>query len=299
MNKSDATYQAVNERILKLLEAGIIPWKNPRIGRATGQFAQNLVSGRAYHGCNFWLLNYGTDFKSPYWLSYKQAQDLGGSVKKGSRGTPVVFWKFFQNEDKETGNIKTVPMLLHFTVFNLDQTENVKQPTPEVLPDFNPIESAQAIVDAMPNPPAIKTGEPQRGGAAGCYSPADDTVTMPDPRDFRSSESYYAVLFHEYGHATGHQSRLNRPIQNKFGSPDYAKEELTAELTSGYICATCQIFDVLEENSAAYIASWIAVLKNDKTLFVSAAGKASHAASYILNTHADQQAVPQPLPMAA
>src|SRR6266481_8605932 len=121
------TYQIVTNKILERLEQGVIPWENPRKGRATGsQVARNLVSGHAYHGVNFWILNYGTDFKSPYWLSYKQAQDLGGSVKKGERGTPVVFWKFFQNEDKETGKTKTVPMLLHFTVFNLDQTENVR-----------------------------------------------------------------------------------------------------------------------------------------------------------------------------
>jgi len=298
MNKSDFTYALVNERILAKLEAGIIPWRNPRKGRAiAGQFAQNLVSHRAYHGVNFWLLNYGTDFKSPYFLTYKQAQDLGGNVKKGERGTPVVFWKFFQNEDKETGKIKSVPVLFHYTVFNLEQTENVKQPTPEVLPDFNSIESAQAIVDAMPNPPTIEFGEPQRGGAAGSYSPATDTVTMPDPRDFRTPESFYAVEFHELGHSTGHQKRLDRPIKNKFGSPDYAKEELVAELTSGYLCATCQIFDVLEENAAAYIASWIKVLKDDKTLFVAAAGRAQHAADFILSEKAEQHA--EPLPMAA
>jgi antirestriction protein ArdC len=293
MNKSDATYQIVTDRILAQLEAGVIPWKNPRKGRAiAGQFAQNLVSHRAYHGCNFWLLNYGNDFKSPYWLTYRQAQDLGGNVKKGERGTPITFWKFFQNEDKETGKIKNVPVLFHYTVFNLDQTENVKQPTPEVLPDFNPIESAQAIIDAMPSPPKIEFGEPQRGGAAGCYSPTTDTVTMPDPRDFRTPESFYAVEFHELGHSTGHQSRLNREIKNKFGSPDYAREELVAELTSGYLCATCQIFDVLAENTAAYIESWIMVLKNDKTLFVAAAGRAQHAADWILDNHPEPQAVP-------
>ena len=165
-----------------------------------GQFAQNLVSHRPYHGCNFWILNYGTEFKSPYWLSFKQAIDLGGNVKRGEHGTPVTFWKFFQAENKETGKTKNVPMLRHYTVFNIEQTENVRQPEPVVLPEFHPIESAQAIVGAMPDRPTIETGEPQRGGSAGCYSPSDDTVTMPDARDFRTSESYYSVLFHELGH---------------------------------------------------------------------------------------------------
>jgi antirestriction protein ArdC len=286
--KSD-TYEIVTNRILAQLEKGVVPWRNPRKGRAiAGQFAQNLVSHRAYHGCNFWILNYGTDFNSPYWLSFKQAIDLGGNVRKGEHGTPVVFWKFFQTENKETGTVKNVPMLRHFTVFNLDQCENVRRPEPVVLPDFHPIESAQAIVDAMPNKPKIETGEPQRGGSAGCYSSTDDTVTMPDARDFRTPESFHAVLFHELGHATGHHSRLNRPLGNKFGSHDYAKEELIAELTSGYLCATCQIFDVLEENAAAYIGSWIKVLKDDRTLFVHAAGKAQHAADWILNTRQEQ-----------
>jgi antirestriction protein ArdC len=286
--KSD-TYEIVTNRILAQLEKGVVPWRNPRKGRAiAGQFAQNLVSHRAYHGCNFWILNYGTDFKSPYWLSFKQAQDLGGNVRKGEHGTPVVFWKFFQTENKETGKTKNIPMLRYYTVFNLEQTENVKQPDPVVLPDFNPIESAVKIVDAMPSPPTIETGEPQIGGAAGCYCVGNDTVTMPDARDFLSSEGYYAVLFHELGHSTAHFSRLGRPLDGKRGSPAYAKEELVAELTSGYLCATCQIFDVLEENAAAYIGSWIKTLKNDHTLFVHAAGKAQHAADWILNTRVEQ-----------
>jgi antirestriction protein ArdC len=290
--KSD-TYEIVTNKILAQLEKGVVPWRNPRKGRAiAGQFAQNLVSHRPYHGCNFWILNYGTEFKSPYWLSFKQAIDLGGNVRKGEHGTPVVFWKFFQTENKETGKTKNIPMLRYYTVFNLEQTENVKQPEPVALPDFHPIESAQAILDAMPNKPKIETGEPQRGGSAGCYSPSDDTVTMPDARDFRSSESFYAVLFHELGHATGHRTRLDRmqgdTAWSKFGSKPYAQEELVAELTSGYLCATCQIFDVIEENTAAYIGSWIKTLKNDSTLFVHAAGKAQHAADWILNTRAEQ-----------
>jgi antirestriction protein ArdC len=284
------TYQAVNDRILAKLEQGEIPWKNPRRGKElAGQFAQNLVSHRPYHGCNFWILNYGTEFKSPYWLSFKQAIDLGGNVRRGEKGTPVTFWKFFRSEDKETGKTKNVPMLRYYTIFNLEQTENVRCPDPVILPDFHPIESAQAIVNAMPDKPKIATGEPQRGGSAGCYSSSDDTVTMPDARDFRTPEGYHAVLFHELGHATGHQSRLDRPLGNKFGSPAYAKEELIAELTSGYLCATCQIFDTLEENATAYIQSWINVLKNDKTLFVSAAGKAQHSADWILNVKADTE----------
>ena len=116
---------------------------------------------------------------------------------------------------------------------------------------------------------------------------------MPDPRDFRSPESWYAVLYHELGHSCAHRTRLDRMKGDtawaKFGSPGYALEELTAELTSGYLCAECQIFDVLEENAVAYCQSWIRVLKNDKTLFVRAAGKAQHSADYIVN-RAEQQA---------
>lgn len=290
------TYDLVNQRIIAKLESGTIPWRNPRKGRATSnQFAQNLVSHRAYHGCNFWILNYGTDFKSPYWMSFKQAIDLGGNVRKGQHGTPVTFWKFFQAEDKETGKCKNVPMLRSYTVFNLEQTENVRQPEPVVLPDFNPIKSAQGIVDAMPHQPTIETGEPQRGGSAGCYSPSTDTVTMPDSRDFCTSEGYYAVMFHELGHSTGHRTRLDRmqgdTAWSKFGSRPYAQEELVAELTSGYLCATCQIFDVLEENTAAYIASWIKTLKDDNRLFVHAAGKAQHSADWILGNKTNEIAL--------
>jgi len=287
------TYELVTSKVLERLEAGIIPWKNPRSGRAiAGQFAQNYITRRAYHGANFWLLNYGTDFRSPYYLSYRQAIDCGGNVRRGEHGLPVIFWRFFETEDRETGKIKIIPMLRHYTVFNLTQCEGVRQPDPLVLPDFNPIESAQAIVDRMPNPPAIEFGEPQRGGAAGSYSPNRDTVTIPDPRDFCSPENFYSVLYHELGHSCAHRTRLDRmqgdTAWSKFGSLGYALEELVAELTSGYLCATCGIFDVLEDNTVAYCQSWIRVLKNDKTLFVRAAGKAQHSADYILN-RAEQQ----------
>ena len=293
---TDTIYQTVTDRIVAKLEAGTIPWKNPRKGRCIGpQFAQNLVSRRAYHGVNFWMLNYGTEFKSPYWVSFKQALDLGGNVRRGEHGIPVVFWKFFQVEDKQTGKTKNIPLLRAYTVFNLEQTENVRSPEPVALLDFNPIESAKAIVDAMPNPPRIEFSEPQIG--AGCYHPDRDTVVMADPRDYRSPEEYYSVLFHELGHSTGHVKRLNRDMSGKFMSAPYSKEELIAELTSGYLCAKAQIFDSTVENTAAYIADWIRILKNDRTMFVHAAGKAQHAADWIRNTQNIE--VASDLPLAA
>ena len=273
-------YQLVTDRIIAKLEAGTIPWKH--FASAPLSQPMNLVSKRPYHGINYLLLSHSR-FNSPYWLTFNQAQELGGHVRKGEKAEIVVFWKFLEIEDKETGEAKEIPFLRYYHVFNVEQTEGVKYASNEATPrGSQPIEAAERIVANMPNPPEIRSDNiPQA-----YYQPAGDFVHMTERRACVSDERFYDTLFHELVHSTGHKSRLNRfeeeNTSHKFGSRSYAQEELVAEMGAGFLCAECGIFQAVEENAAAYIASWLSKLANERTLVVHAAGKAAKAFDYII-----------------
>ena len=272
-------YQIVTDRVIELLESGVVPWHKP--WAAGSQEPMNLVSQKAYRGVNVWLLAC-SGYSSPYWVSYKQAQELGGNVKKGEKSTLVVFWKQLKVADKENpGETKTIPMLRYYRVFNVSQCEGIEYPQPEArTPEFSPIDACERVVSGMRNPPAI-TSTSQRA----CYSRRDDTVNMPDRATFDAEAQFYSTLFHELTHATGHESRLGRlqDANSHFGSSTYAKEELIAEMGAAYLCATAGVVNATINNSAAYIASWLEKLKNDTKLVVAAAGAAQKSSDYILH----------------
>ena len=220
--KSDV-YQIVTEKIIELLEQGIVPWEKPWKGGA-GAMPKNLVSKKAYRGINTFMLSVigeSTGFVSPYWLTYKQAQNLGGNVKKGEKSALVVFWKWLEKEetDPETGKKHTenIPMLRYYRVFNADQCENITLPdvpTDHSEPlDFEPIAACENIVDHMPQRPEIV----HSGQAQAYYRPSADLVHMPDKDKFLSVEEYYSTLFHELTHSTAHESRLDRKDNDKLG----------------------------------------------------------------------------------
>jgi antirestriction protein ArdC len=220
-----------------------------------------------------------TGYGSQYWLTYRQAQALGGNVRRGEHGTKIVFWKFdtFETEtaDGETEERKST-FLRYYTVFNLEQTEGLKALL--ALPPAFPIESAEAIVKGMPNPPAFE----QDSQAA--YIPSRDTVAMPSRTAFDSQAEYYSTLFHELTHSTGHAKRLAREgfdTPQKFGSDSYSREELIAEMGSATLCGVSGIEQSTLANSAAYLKTWIERLKSDSRLVVSAASAAQKAADYI------------------
>ena len=224
-------YQIITERIVTQLEAGTVPWRKP--WTANGE-PQNLVSKRAYRGVNVFLLG-SQQYGSPYWLTFKQAQDLKGHVKKGEHATPVVFWRWLEREDQEPGKIRKIPILRYYSVFNALQCElpdgTVPEPEKKPVP-VDPIEQCDAVVQAMPQRPEIR-----HGGDSAFYRPSTDTVTMPPRNRFSWSAEYYSTLFHELAHATGHASRLNRPgitEQAAFGTETYSKEELVAEMTAAW-----------------------------------------------------------------
>jgi antirestriction protein ArdC len=266
-------YQIVTEQIIQQLESGVAPWHKPW----TTEAPRNLVSGVPYHGINVFLLaSHG--FGSAYWLTYKQAIERGGNVRKGSKGSKVVFWKIGRRNvetDEETTEKKSF-VLRYYTVFNVEQCEGIA--APGTSKPVNPIEECERIVSGMPNPPAMAQD------ARAWYRPSTDTVGMPSRSAFESSEAYYSTLFHELTHSTGHPSRLGREgIEklNSFGSESYSKEELIAEMGAAMLAGIAGIERKTLANSASYLKSWIDVLKSDSKMVVSAASQAQKAADYI------------------
>lgn len=285
MSATGRSYQEVTARLIEYLEEGTVPWRRPW---NAGAPCQNLLSRKPYRGINPFLLNC-EPYASPFWLSYRQAKGLGGHVRRGEKGTPIWFWKWYdrQERDPETGEkaAKRFPVLRRYTVFNVEQCDGLDGRIPSLEdPDrepFSPIERAEQMVAGMPSPPAI-----QYGGRQAFYRPATDTVTVPDRDLFASPPEYYSTLFHELVHSTGHASRLARKgIEaggSRYGSPTYSREELVAEMGAAYLCGEARIERSTLENSAAYLRGWIAKLRGDATLAVKAAGAAQKAADYIL-----------------
>jgi antirestriction protein ArdC len=270
------TYEIVTEAIVKQLECGVAPWRKPWRTR----MPVNLVSRKEYRGINVFLLGI-QGYGSRYWLTYRQAEGLRGNVKKGERGSKVVFWKIdeYEKKNKETGeteNRRSV-LLRYFTVFNLEQCEGIE--SPEAAPAIHPIEQCESIVQSMPTPPTFEQD------AQACYRPSIDTVGMPARSAFVSAEEYYSTVFHELTHSTGHPSRLGREgimEHHPFGSEDYSKEELVAEMGAAMLCGVAGIESRTLSNSAAYLQNWISRLKSDSRLVVSAASQAQKAADFIL-----------------
>jgi antirestriction protein ArdC len=290
------TYAIVTEKIINLLEQGIVPWRRP--WSATG-LPRNLVSKKPYRGVNLFLLS-ATKYVSPFWLTMKQANELGGSVRKGEHSQIVVFWKVDQipNADSESDSEEHEAddktrrrfVLRYYRLFNLEQCElppAVLDKLPKIeTHQHDPIEAAERIIAGMPNPPEI-----ERAGSKAFYSSITDRITLPPRELFISAEEEIATRLHEYSHATGSGKRLNRKSITEaapFGSPTYSFEELVAELSAAYLCAEAVISPAVLENQAAYVQGWLAKLRSDKRMVVIAAAQAQKAADYILNAAAPE-----------
>ncbi len=270
-------YEIITRRIIEKLEAGTAPWCKPWTG---GEMPRNLVTGKVYRGINLFLLNMMT-YISPYWLTFNQCREKGGHIKAGAKSTPIVFWTKAKKENDEDGE-KSIPVLRYYNVFNAEQCEGLKiEKTEAEERFFNPLEVCQMVINSMPNSPEIRHID-QRA----YYVPAMDYVNMPKPETFRSAEEYCSTLFHEFTHSTGHASRLNRKgitVHNGFGSADYGKEELVAEMGAAFLCGCTGIENRVIDNSAAYVAGWLKAIKEDKKIVITAAAAAQKAADYILN----------------
>jgi antirestriction protein ArdC len=286
-------YEEITTRIIAELEAGIFPWARPwGAGGGTQQaFAlpQNAATGKSYSGINILIL-WGRLFEGGYasqrWLTFRQAALLGGTVRKGEHGATVCYADRFipkreQGSDASTqtgaeSQEGTIPFLRHYTVFNVDQCDNLPEhcfAQAPVLPEREIVPQAEALATATRATIRI-------GGAQAYYLPSDDTVHIPPQPAFFEQINYYRTLFHELGHWTGHASRLNRDHSGSFGSKLYANEELVAELTAAFVCATLSIKPTVRH--ADYLASWLKVLREDSRAIFRAASKASKACDFLL-----------------
>jgi antirestriction protein ArdC len=272
--------EMITQRIIERIEkTSSLPWKKP--WTSVSQIPRNLISMKPYRGVNVFLLHC-LGYTSPFFLTFKQAQALGGTVRKGEKSCPIVFWRIV-DADKDDPKSKGFAMLRYYRVFNVSQCEGIEHKVPVIeVPkrDHTPIDAAEMLVADMPCPPKIGHGR-----TLASYSPSMDTVCMPCPEWFVSGEHYYGVIFHELAHSTGHKSRLSRKAitePNGFGSHAYSQEELVAEMTATFLCSECGILSGVEENSAAYLSSWLKTLKADPSLLIKAGSQAQKAFDYII-----------------
>lgn len=274
----------VTDRLITEMEKGIIPWSKPWHGSAG---AISHTTGKPYSLLNQFIL-----MRSGEYITFNQCKADGGKIKKGAKGLPVVFWKQFKitETDSETGEQKEklIPLLKYYTVFHIDDCEGIK-PKWDVeadRPHADPIEEAEAIVTAYQAKENLCIDRTYISDRA-YYSPIRDYISVPCIEQYTETAEYYSTLFHEMTHSTGHTSRLNRFTGNAaaaaFGSEEYSKEELIAEIGAASLVNYCGIESKTSfRNSAAYLQSWIKALKNDPTMIVAAAGKAEKAFDYII-----------------
>jgi antirestriction protein ArdC len=279
-------YAEITTRITEMLDQGVVPWRSPILGRGTAGHPKNLESGKPYRGVNVFLLAftaYAKGYDSSYWLTFNQAKQRGGSVKKGEKSSMVVFWKQYETEDRDTHQPTKIPVLRYYNCFNAGQCDGLEVPDAQKFEpiEFNPIEAAEAIAKGYQGAPEL-----EHRGSRAFYKPSEDKVRMPEPTRFRSCEEYYSTLFHEYAHSTGHSKRLDRKLDSDpkpFGTPDYGKEELVAEMTAAFLCGYAGITPTVIENQAAYLLGWLKTIKADKKLVIIASGQAQRAADWIRN----------------
>lgn len=274
-------YEIITDRIIESLTKGVVPWRKPW----KTETPKNVVSGKEYRGVNVLLLG-SSPLESPWWLTFNQARDLGGTVKKGERGTPVVFWKVYDKKSEADSDPDRRFVLRYYTVFNVAQCEGVNAPPAVSRPAFNPIEACERIVSGFEGKPRI-----DHGGSRAFYNPIEDRIQMPVRESFVSSEEYYSTLFHELAHSTGSHDRLARKSLLKASSFDthaYSFEELVAECGSAFLCGHAGIASSTLDNSAAYIKHWASVLRSEPKWIVNAAAQAAKAADLVLGKTASQ-----------
>lgn len=285
-------YQNVTDRIVAQLEAGTLPWVKG--WSTTGSMVpMNATTDRPYSGINVLLYWAAAEqgWARPRFLTFKQAKDAGGHVRKGEHGMPLYFFKQLMVADKSTGEEKAVPMLREYTVFNVSQCEGLADRiTDGAGAAFTNRGEREALADQF----IASTGADFREGAGvPCYVPSKDFITVPRFAAFRDQPEFYAAAFHELVHWTGHKSRLDRDLKTRFDTAAYAMEELVAELGAAFLCAEFGL-DNAHANQAAYLDSWLKVLKADNRAIFTAASKAQKAADYLRGL-----AVADPVKLAA
>lgn len=276
----------VTDTIITALEAGVAPWTKPWNG---GAEPVSLSTGRPYRGINWLVLSLVADeqgYDSNVWMTYKQAAAHGGQVRKGEKGTAIVFWKMLERKD-DNGDAKSVPLLRYYTVFNAAQVDGLELPdkfVPEPA-DEDEVRTMQTVFDDVTNVwDATGNSRPTItfGGHRAFYRPSEDSITLPPMDDFTDVAGFAGTLLHEAAHSTGHASRLNRwdGKSHEFGCNDYAEEELVAEIGAAMLAARLGL-PMQVDRSAAYVASWLERLKDDRSLLIAAAQRAQKAVDWV------------------
>lgn len=286
---SSTVYQSVTNRIIEQLEKGSLPWVKPWKADSTAD--KNIGTQKPYQGINRLILGIESmvsGYGVPVWGTYKQWQALGANVRKGEKGTQIVFFSPVVKENKQTGETEAYNCLKAYWVFNAEQVDGIEiqAPSAENAP-FNAIEHAEAL---LANSGAVIN----HGGDAAFYVPSADKIQLPHKSAFDNESSYYATAFHELTHWTGHETRCNRVLKNRFGDSKYAFEELVAEMGAAFLCAENRIQGELRH--AGYIANWLQVMRDDSRAVFKAAALAQKAVDYI---NAQALANANPLPIAA
>ncbi|MCT6795018.1 DUF1738 domain-containing protein [Klebsiella pneumoniae subsp. pneumoniae] len=272
-------YQTVTDNIIAALDVGVKPWSCPwqRVPGMSG-LPSNYATGVAYSGMNVMLLWCSASkqgVSDPRWMTYKQAQAAGGQVRKGEHGTDAIFYTTLEKEN-DAGHTEHIPMLKTFTVFNVAQIDGLSLMSESVAPEvtFDPLPQAENLFRSS-GAKIIEKGQ------NAFFSPSTDEIWLPERHLFADSANFYATGLHELVHWSGAKSRLNREMKGKFGSADYAFEELCAELGSAFLMADMGIAGEVQHES--YIASWLKALKNDKRYIFKAASAASKAHRYLMD----------------
>mgnify|MGYP001765855538 CR=1 FL=1 len=279
---SEKIYDQINNRVIELLEKGVAPWRQAWKTNAIKP-AVNLISGRQYSGCNFFLVNC-QGYASPYWATFKQFQSKGATVKKGEKGTPIIFYKPLAIKEKqENGDIKdkTIPLIRLSYVFNVEQVEGIEIKKDEQnLTPCNPIETCQNLISKFP----LGMPEIRHNNSRAYYNFNLDYINLPSMNLYSKSEEYYQTYFHEIIHSTGHEKRLNRGLNqiHCFGDENYSNEELIAELGASYLSAFAGIDNAIIENSASYLSNWLRILRKDNKFLLKASAKAQQAVDYLI-----------------
>jgi antirestriction protein ArdC len=291
----DNLYREITDKIIAELERGIVPWVQP--WTASRQLCPlglpvNGLTRRSYSGINILLLWSALEergFASPYWVTFKQCIAMGGSVRKGGHGTHVYFAdKFVPQKEKaraeETGDEPSaIAFLKRYTVFNAEQCDGLPKgliAPPVAKTEQQIVPEAEALI-------AATSADFRVGGDQAFYVPSEDFIRIPNQTAYTDQINYYRTAFHELGHWTGHKNRLDRNLTTKFGTVDYAREELVAEMATAFVCASLGIIPTVRH--ADYIGNWLQVLKEDARAIVQAASLASKACDFILALKAEAQ----------
>lgn len=271
-------YQEITDRIVAAIEAGSPPWIRP--WSVSDQRPKNAATGRLYRGINTVLLGLEAQaqgYASSAWLTYRQAAALNAQVRGGEHGTSIVFYKLHEVDDaKAEGEKRVIPLLRTFTVFNVAQIDGLPAPAePLKLRAWGPHLEAELVLSSS-------GAQIHHGGEQAYYNRSKDVIHIPPRHSFAERGAYYTTALHELTHWTGHQSRCNRDLSGRFGNDSYAMEELIAEMGSAFLCAHCRIDGKLQH--AAYMHSWLQVLKADKRAIFTASAKAQQAADLLLGS---------------